>query len=80
MKSEWGGMEVGMKSLLLVDSRIMLLDCMYCSIASLITGEEGGRMDIGDEVIVVSGDCMCPFTLGFNIGTTFTGTVHVHLS
>ena len=52
-----------MKSLLLVDSRIMLLDCMYCSIASLITGDEGGRMDIGDEV-VVSGDCMCPSHAG----------------
>ena len=47
---EGGRMDIGTKSLLLVDSRVLLLDCMY------------------------------PLTRGSNIDTTFTGTVHVHLS
>ena len=137
-----------MKSLLLVDSRIMLLDCMYaelqhqhhrhryCVRASLITDDEAGGREGGDEVVIsvqqdhvarphvprhawlqhrhhLHGycaraslttdderggrewvikslllvvrrimllDCMYPLMRGSNIGTTFTGKVHLHLS
>ena len=82
-------MDIGMKSLLLVHSRVMLLDCMYAGLqhqhhlhsyyahASLTTNDEGGHRG---EVVVVSEDRMCRFTPGSNIGTPFTGTACAHAS